>query len=131
MRWVLVATLVWVALTVYSMLDVARTEPSRVRGVSRPWWALIIILLPLVGALLWLFAGRPRSQHRPPGPPRGTGGGPGPGGRGPTGGGHVRGPDDDSDFLRDLDRRLHDGRRGDSPPSDPPADGPGTETERR
>ena len=58
----------------------------RSEASPRPAWLLIIIILPLVGVLLWFFFGRPRYLPEPTG--------------------HTRAPlapDDDPDFLRNLE----------------------------
>lgn len=77
------------------------------RRLSRAWWVLIIVLLPVAGAVLWFLTGRARPEggQRGPGRPNGgAGGGP----RRPRG---PIAPDDDPDFLRDLDRQLRDDER--------------------
>ncbi|HYN28273.1 MAG TPA: PLDc N-terminal domain-containing protein [Dermatophilaceae bacterium] len=76
------------ALTIYCFLDCVQTDGARVQALPKNAWLLVIVLLPLLGALGWLLAGRPR------GTPRG-----GPTRRGPA---PPRGPDDDPDFLRGL-----------------------------
>lgn len=74
--------------TVYCAVDAVQSDTNRVRGLPKPVWMLVIVLLPLVGGLAWLIAGRPRGLLQPP-PPSG---------RPPQ----PRGPDDDPDFLRGL-----------------------------
>jgi hypothetical protein len=79
------------------------------RRLSRPMWVLIIVLLPIAGAVLWFLAGRDRPSGGQQGrgrPGGGTGGGP-KRPRGPVA------PDDDPDFLRDLDRKLRDENKED------------------
>jgi hypothetical protein len=75
-----------VALAVYSLFDVFATPRERVRVLPRLAW-LVVVLVPVVGAVAWFAFGRtrtgpagPRRQPRPP----------------------ARGPDDDPDFLRGL-----------------------------
>jgi hypothetical protein len=82
----LVATAFWV----YTIVDCAVQPPTRHRGVSKPVWILIVVILPVLGGLLWLLVGRTRrSQLRPP-----------------------RAPDDDPEFLgrigaiSDQDERI-------------------------
>lgn len=84
--------LINLGLLVYTLIDCARTDPAQVRNLPKPVWVLLIILLPLLGGIGWLIAGRPR-----PGPRRGPRPGP-------------IGPDDDPEFLRRL-----------RPPRDPDA----------
>jgi hypothetical protein len=89
----MVRVLVWLlvlALTVYTVVDCVQTEERRIRTLPKALWVLLILVLPLVGPIAWLIAGRPEQ----PGAPR-LGG---PGHRD----GPPRGPDDDPDFLRRL-----------------------------
>ncbi|MFK5581919.1 MULTISPECIES: PLDc N-terminal domain-containing protein [unclassified Serinicoccus] len=79
------------AFTVYCVVDAVQTESRRVRGLPKLLWVAVVLLVPVLGGIAWLIAGRPRSildvifGTRRPGPPRGP-----------------LGPDDDPDFLRDL-----------------------------
>lgn len=90
-----------VGLSIYSLLDIARTERDRVRAVPKALWFLIALILPVIGPVLWLVFGRPRAPRRtvqapglPPAP-------------------HA--PDDDEAYLRFLGqqsrRRQEDARR--------------------
>ncbi len=83
-----------IAVTIYALVDCAQSDATAVRGLRKPWWILVIVVLNVVGALAWLVAGRPRR------PTRRT-----PARRRPVA------PDDDPEFLRRL-------RDGDAPPSD-------------
>lgn len=69
-------------LVIYCLIEVAQADPDRVRTLPRWLWVALIILLPGVGAIGWLIAGRPRRTQPPPTRPRA--------------------PDDDPDFLRGL-----------------------------
>ncbi|GAB3225520.1 hypothetical protein GCM10027447_14960 [Glycomyces halotolerans] len=77
------------------------------RRLSRGWWVAIILLLPIAGAVLWFLLGRSRPEGGQRGPGR-PGGGAGGGPRRPRG---PVAPDDDPDFLRDLDKQLRDDER--------------------
>jgi hypothetical protein len=80
-----------VAIAVYAFIDVVTTRGPLLRGPK--WlWAIAVLVLPLVGAAGWFLLGRPR-RSRPV----------------------VRSsaPDDDVDFLRDLNRQMR--RDGDEP----------------
>lgn len=84
-RLIIFASLVAVALTIYSMIDCARTERHKIRSLPKSAWLVIILLLPLVGAGLWYLLGRPYTAH--------------PGAPAPR----SQAPDDDEDFLRQLE----------------------------
>ncbi|MEO6310348.1 MAG: PLD nuclease N-terminal domain-containing protein [Leifsonia sp.] len=81
--WFLLGLMV-VILTVYTVVDCAMFDRSRVRGLPRWVWIFVILLVPVIGPLLWLFVGR--------------------GARTAAGGRVLRSmaPDDDPDFLRGL-----------------------------
>ena len=78
--------IIFMVLFIYGLIDCLRSDANQVRSIPKAAWVLIIILLPVVGVLLWLFLGRPRSLPEPTG--------------------HTRAPlapDDDPDFLRKLE----------------------------
>lgn len=77
--------LVGLALTIYALTDCLQAGTRK--GQAKVGWLAAILLLPFVGALAWLLAGRSSSG--------GTG-------RPRTGRPPPRGPDDDPDFLRGL-----------------------------
>ena len=73
---------------VYGLVDVIRTEGRLTRGISKPAWIIVMIILPVLGAILWLLIGRPRgTRPQPQAFP------------------HPAAPDDDPDFLRNLEAR--------------------------
>lgn len=106
-----------IALYVYALVDLATSPSDQVRTLPRLVWLLVILVIPVVGAVGWLVLGRPRTT---PGP-GGRGGGiaarlPGVDPRRPSGysSGPVA-PDDDPDFLRRLDeQQRRDQRREES-----------------
>ncbi|MGQ7295300.1 PLD nuclease N-terminal domain-containing protein [Quadrisphaera sp. KR29] len=88
----MLVALVALVLGIYALVDCLRTTGTQVRGLPVPVWVAVIVLLPVVGPLAWLLAGR---AHGPrPAPPAG--------GARPSA---PKGPDDDEDFLRSLDRK--------------------------
>ncbi|MDN5813103.1 MAG: PLDc N-terminal domain-containing protein [Arthrobacter sp.] len=89
-RNLMLGALVALAVTIYAVIQCVQTPANRVRSIAKPWWILAIILLPLIGALLWFWLGRPDD----------SGSGPSQGQR-PTRG--PAAPDDDPDFLRSLE----------------------------
>lgn len=79
--------LVAVVLVIYSLYDLMATPRDRVQHLPKWGWALLIVLAPYAGALLWIVFGAAKGRSagpRRPGPPR------------------PMGPDDDPDFLRGL-----------------------------
>ena len=84
----LLPALVSIVLFVYAFFDLIATPAPRTKHVPKPLWFLII-LVPVVGPLLWLFFGAEKATGGPERPPRGW--------RPPS-----KGPDDDPDYLRGL-----------------------------
>jgi Phospholipase_D-nuclease N-terminal len=86
------------ALTVYCLIDAFQTDEADMRNLPKVAWIVLVLLVPVIGPVAWLLAGRPtrnstpsksqrqrwedqqrnRDRRRP------------------------RGPDDDPDFLKDL-----------------------------
>ncbi|OFT50245.1 hypothetical protein HMPREF3159_12245 [Brachybacterium sp. HMSC06H03] len=108
-----------IALTVFALADCVQTQDDKVRGVPKWAWIVLIVLIPWVGPLTWLFVGKERSWGR------GSSGSPGPRRDGPLA------PDEDPEFLRKLDEDIRRERRerrerGEGPgDSGEPDDGPG------
>jgi hypothetical protein len=73
---------------VYGLVDVIRTDGRLTRGISKPAWIVVMIVLPVLGAILWLLIGRPRGTSPQQQNYR-----------------HSAAPDDDPDFLRNLEVR--------------------------
>jgi hypothetical protein len=59
-RALLILALVATAFWVYTIVDCAVQPPTRHRGVSKPIWILIVVLIPVLGGVLWLLVGRTR-----------------------------------------------------------------------
>ncbi|HWH29123.1 MAG TPA: PLDc N-terminal domain-containing protein [Mycobacteriales bacterium] len=97
--------LVELFLVVYCVLSIITTPPERVRNLPKLGWLLLVLVLPIIGCIAWLVAGRPddretrRSDPRiPPAydrPGRAT----------------ALDPDDDAAFLRSLHERAEQQRR--------------------
>lgn len=87
-----------IALTVYCVIDAFQTDEADVRNLPKIAWILFVVLVPVIGPVAWLLAGRPtrnsvpsqrerqrwQDQHRDRDRRR------------------PRGPDDDPDFLKDI-----------------------------
>lgn len=85
-RGIIVAVVLAVAITLYSVFDCAARPRDRVAALPKWAWILVILLLPVIGAGLWFLIGRKRADG-------------GFGGRRATG---PSAPDDDPDFLRRI-----------------------------
>lgn len=96
-RFVIIGIVVAVAFTLYALVDAAMTDASRARGVSKPVWVVIVVLLPVIGGVLWFLIGKGSKSSAAP----------------------RRAPDDDPRFtgtrlsnedldahMRDLEERL-------------------------
>ena len=81
--------LVVVILSIYTLVECALFDRGRIRGLPRSIWIVVIILVPVIGPLLWIFVGR--------------------GSRSVANGRAVRAvaPDDDPDFLNGLNREKN------------------------
>lgn len=75
------------AFTIFSAVHLALTPRDQVRGIAKPAWMALVILVPLVGGVLWLAVGRIRAGESPRSARRGP-----------------IAPDDDPEFLRKLRR---------------------------
>lgn len=81
---------VGIVLLLFALFDLKATPRYQVKIAPKPMWALVMVLIPVIGPLVWLFWGH--SKDNPP-HPRNPGWTPPPG---------PRGPDDDPDYLRGL-----------------------------
>jgi len=92
--WLVVGIAV-ILVTVYALVECVTFDRSRIRGLPRWVWVFVIVLVPVVGAMLWLFIGRGSNQSSAPG----------------RGAPRQLAPDDDPDFLKSLGRdRLQEER---------------------
>jgi hypothetical protein len=95
-----ILVLLAVGVTSYSLVDCLRSGRDEVRGLPKPLWVVVILLLfPPIGGVAYLLFGR-----QPTSSPRSMRGRP-----------RVVAPDDDPDFLRTLEQRR--AEQGDGPPA--------------
>ncbi len=88
--------LIAVGLTIFTVIDIALIDRSRVKGLPKLLWILICIVLVVIGPVLWFLLGRERLID-----PSQAGGSFGPRPRrGPVA------PDDDTEFLGKLGRET-------------------------
>ncbi|MFI9504059.1 PLD nuclease N-terminal domain-containing protein [Nocardia sp. NPDC052566] len=96
--------LITLALWVYCLVDIITCPDVGIRHLPKMGWLIVVILIPTVGALLWLFAGRPlhesstRSNTRYSEYDR-------------PGRYVAQSPEDDEAFLRGLRERAEEQRR--------------------
>lgn len=83
-----------IALTVFALADCVQTEDEKVRGLPKWAWIVLVVVLPWVGPITWLFVGKERTSGG--GQPRRSG---------------PLAPDEDPDFLRRLDEDIRRERR--------------------
>ncbi len=81
-----VLLLLVVGLTIYAAIDCLGSDTTGARTLPKAGWLALIVLVPLVGAGVWLTVGR--QQLEPSGTAR-----------------RVTAPDDDPDFLASLRER--------------------------
>lgn len=99
--------LIVMGLWIFCLVDVITTVDGTTRNLPKLGWLLIVLLLPLVGSILWLVAGRP---ERAGGEYRGPASGRFPEYDRP--GRHVaQNPDDDAEFLRKCRERAEQQRQ--------------------
>lgn len=48
-----------IALLVFCLIDCVQSDQDRVRNLSKGWWLVLIVVLPIAGGVAWLVAGRP------------------------------------------------------------------------
>lgn len=113
-RFAIIGAVIAVAFTLYALVDAAMSDPARSRGVSKPVWVVLIVVLPVIGAILWFVIGKARGPLPAP----------------------VRAPDDDPGFsgnrmsdaelekhMRELEDRLRELDQEKFPGEDPAVDG--------
>lgn len=97
-RFLIIGAVIAVAFILYALVDAAMTDASRARGVPKPVWVVLVVVLPVIGAILWFAIGKGRpgaAQVVSPAPdddPRFTG---------------AKLSDAELERLRELEERLH------------------------
>ncbi|WP_010523877.1 PLD nuclease N-terminal domain-containing protein [Nesterenkonia sp. F] len=85
MRLIIPLGIVGLGLVIYSLIECVQTPRHRLRVMGKAAWLAVIVLVPVIGAGLWLGFGRRRGDA----------------GAGPTA--PKGAPDDDPNFLRTLE----------------------------
>lgn len=92
-RFVIIGAVIAVAFTLYALVDAAMSDPTRSRGVPKPVWVVLVVVLPVIGGVLWFLIGRGKVGENPT---------------------PVRAPDDDPRFTgtklskRQIDQHVAD-----------------------
>ncbi|MBK8468767.1 MAG: PLDc_N domain-containing protein [Actinomycetales bacterium] len=86
-----------IALLIYCLVDAIQSDDGSIRRLPKLWWLVIIVLVPIVGPIAWLMAGRPTQRTRARRSTRGNGVGRN---RPPR----IIAPEDDPDFIAKLHR---------------------------
>lgn len=85
MRIIIGLGIVGLGLLIYSLIECLQTPRHRIRVMPKVAWIAVIVLLPIIGASLWLGFGRVRAPKKTGQAPR-----------------RPRSPDDDPEFLRQV-----------------------------
>ena len=64
-KFLVVAIVAASAFVIYALIDCLFAESSKFRALNKPLWAVIIIALPVIGAVLWFLLGRARKSWQP------------------------------------------------------------------
>ncbi|MDL9944574.1 PLDc N-terminal domain-containing protein [Gordonia sp. ABSL11-1] len=57
--------MLYLVILVIALIDIITTDNGLIRGMPKLGWVLLVVVLPLIGALLWLAFGRPTADDRP------------------------------------------------------------------
>lgn len=57
--------LIYLVILVIALIDIIKTDDAAVRGLPKFAWVILVVMLPLIGALVWLAVGRPVGDERP------------------------------------------------------------------
>lgn len=98
-RFLIAAIVLAAAVTLYGLFDCLLRDRGLIRVLPKPAWAIIILVIPVIGFVLWFLFGRgseakPSAARRPRG---------------------QVAPDDDDDYLRQVDRDVKLGKH--APPA--------------
>lgn len=95
-RFVIIGIVIAVAFTLYALVDAAMTDGSRARGLSKPVWVVLIVVLPVIGGVLWFMIGKGAVPVKRPVAPDDD----------PRFAGTRMSKDDLDAHMRDLEQRL-------------------------
>jgi len=52
-----------VAIDIYTIADIALTARNRLRSLNKFVWIVVVVLIPVVGAILWFVLGKSRASN--------------------------------------------------------------------
>ncbi|PTR31701.1 phospholipase D-like protein [Rhodococcus sp. OK519] len=58
--------LIVMVLWIVCLVDVIVADEHAVRNIPKVGWVIVVLLLPLIGSVLWLVAGRPEGGYAAP-----------------------------------------------------------------
>jgi phospholipase D-like protein len=102
--------LLLLALWIFCIVDVIVSDENEVRNLPKLVWLMIVLLLPDIGSIVWLVAGRPVRAEAPRRPSQSRFPEYDRPGRQPAGN-----PDDDEEFLRRCRERAEQQRQAAKP----------------
>ena len=103
--------LIVLGLWIFCLLDVISTDENACRNHGKTMWVILELLIPLIGSIAWLVAGRPQSDATSSMPYKGNHGHPSFPEYDRPGRAVATNPDDDEAFLRGLRERAEEQRR--------------------
>jgi lysylphosphatidylglycerol synthetase-like protein (DUF2156 family) len=108
-RFVIIGIVIAVAFTLYALVDAAMTDGSRARGVSKPVWVVLVVLLPVIGGVLWFMIGKGATPAKRPAAPDDD----------PRFAGTRMSSADLDSHMRDLDDEKFPGEEASAPDAEP------------
>ncbi|MFZ2241355.1 MAG: PLD nuclease N-terminal domain-containing protein [Gordonia amarae] len=100
--------LITLAVLILTLIDIIRAEEGAIHGIPKLAWIMLVVVIPIIGALLWIGFGRPTADDIAAEPAR-------PRGEFPEYDHPHRAravdPDADREFLRQVRARAEEQRR--------------------
>ena len=57
----IVFTIAYLALVIFALVDVITSNDGQIKHLPKIAWIILIVLLPLIGSIVWLIAGKDRA----------------------------------------------------------------------
>lgn len=52
-----------VTLLVFCRIDAIQSDSERARNLTKGWWIVLLVVLPIAGGVAWRVAGRPQTRR--------------------------------------------------------------------